>query len=307
MAQVDSSTRKYVAGAQRDHRRHIVSDKTSIINDETALVRRVEHTEAWKYYAPKGLALWQKFLDRDVNQPDQDPCDLENNYAIPANQVKKDVRPISNTRTFLERLGVPTGPDYFKIFSYWPRGEQQDSVGEFSNTYSPKEGVMIASSNARHTEEGNPDPKTVSPITPEHWSDIAWGQWKRACVTVNPGITAFTTDFSNVKLIMRNFITNEATLHIIGEAAEGKVKGDVIYFYPTDPGDKTSENAFWPLLGSPNGNGIINMLKDHKSALHSKSITRLGVLIDVTQDDEVRMWAELTGANINQDDFPLPP
>lgn len=218
--------------------------------------------------------------------------------------VKQNVQPIKNVRGFLERLHVPTGPDYFTIFSFWPKGEQQDSVGQFLKTFSPKKGVIIASTNNRHTEPD--DAVNPEPITPDHWSSIAWAQWKRACITLNPGITAATTDFSNLKVVIRNNIKNTETMSIIQESVAGKPDGQVIYFYPNDAGDTTSNNPFWPLLGSPNGNGIINMLIYHKAALQSKSITRIGVLIDPEQDYIARMWGELTGDDLGPRDQPLP-
>lgn len=41
------------------------------------------------------------------------------------------------------------------------------------------------------------------------------------------------------------------------------------------PGDESEGNAFWPLLGNPNGNGIAWLLADHKKSLKGKTIEKI--------------------------------
>lgn len=322
-----SDHRHFQAMVEKEHRRSIVARSVSDSIEKSTLVRRVEHGDPWKLYAPKGQKYWKDFNDRDINQPDKDGCDLNRDFSTPENMIKLNVVPIRGYRGFLEKLRVPTGLNYFSVFSYWPKGDketdQETSVGQFLNTFSPKDGVMIASTNNRHTEpEGTKPP--IENITPYHWSEIAWSQWKRGvsepegismnpipkiyanrqliqCVTVSPG----TKDYFNLKLIVRNNIKNGETNDIIGEAVKGTPAGKIVYFYPTDPENEASDNAFWPLLGSPNGNGMIHLLTDHKAALNGIGITRIGVLIDPERDYEARIWAELTGADFGPPDQPL--
>jgi len=223
--------------------------------------------------------------------------------------VKVGTTVFGNLNGFMNTLGVPAGPDYFQVISYYPKKYTLDNfIGEFSNTYSPKGGVVVASVNARHQKEDTVPSKEVpdEEKAPDNWSSVAWAQWKRGCVTMTLG----TTDFSNMKIIIRRNVNNGITKGLMMEAlgSEGKSDGQIAYFYPTDPDNKESDNAFWPLLGSPNGNGIIHLLRDHKIVLGSKSITRIGVYFHENSERQYNyLWAELTGANMNQKDHPLPP
>ena len=282
---------RFQAVAEKEYRRIVIASEDPQNSDEPAHVRRMAHSPSWDKFAPKGQKYWKEFNDRDINQPDNDPCNLDQDYTTPEDKIKVNAVPIMNVRGFLDKLGIPTGPDYITVFSSWPKGDQKDAVGEFMNTFSPKDGVMIASTNNRHQQPDTVDPKTIKLITPDNWSSVAWAQWKRGCVTITPG----TTDFSNLKVIIRKNIDNSQTSAIIAEAMQGQPLGEFIYFYPDD---ESLDNAFWPLLGSANGNGMIHLLTDHKKALDGKSITRVGVFIDPTKDNQAQIWAELTGANL---------
>lgn len=294
--------------AGKSYRRSVVAQDITDSGDEPALVRKVLHDKDWNTYRDKGQDYWGHFNRRDINQPDYDPCDLDGLYATPDQHVKVGTTLVGNLKQILNSLGVPTGPDYFQVFSFYPKNYLINLFGEFMNNYSPQDGVVVASVNARH-QKGDTVPSREVPDeekAPDNWSSVAWAQWKRGCITMTPG----TSDFSNIRIIMRRNVDNGITSSFMVEALEsvGKSDGQIAYFYLTDPDNKDSDNPFWPLLGSPNGNGMIHLLKDHKSVLGNRSITRIGVYFHENSGRLYNyLWAELTGANINQENYPLPP
>ena len=47
------------------------------------------------------------------------------------------------------------------------------------------------------------------------------------------------------------------------------------------------DNPFWALLGSPNGNGTMNLLTDNKNSLHGKTVAKIGVYTYPTSGNSV--------------------
>lgn len=224
------------------------------------LVPRVDHSPTWTKYAPSGLSYYQNWQAK--TGADRAPfCTFEDNYDI---QVPQLTLPPRALRPLFTDLGVGIAKNYYYESVTWPKGDSPNA--DFTNQFSPVDGVIIAAFNDRQN-------LLTEPACPDNWSEIAGRLWTRFCETVTPG----TTDYSGLRYVFRSNINNAYTNEIIEEALAGVPAGQVQSWTP----ENTSlDNAFWPLLGSPNGNGIIYILTDHKVALNGKGITKISAMYD---------------------------
>jgi hypothetical protein len=78
------------------------------------------------------------------------------------------------------------------------------------------------------------------------------------------------TDFSNFKYHFNYNIDNAETSEILEEAV-----GESNQPKDFTPEDESRDNAFWLILGSPNGNSIAWFLADHKQSLKGRESRRL--------------------------------
>lgn len=221
------------------------------------LVPRVDHSPTWTKYAPSGLSYYQNWQAK--TGADRAPfCTFEDNYDI---QVPQLTLPPRALRPLFTDLGVGIAKNYYYETVTWPKGDSPNA--DFTNQFSPVDGVIIAAFNDRQN-------LLTRPACPDNWSEIAWRLWTRFCETVTPG----TTDYSGLRYVFRSNINNAYTNEIIEEALAGVPAGQV---QSRTPEDTSLDNAFWPLLGSPNGNGIIS---DYKVALNGKGITKISAMYD---------------------------
>ena len=236
----------------------------------------------WQKYAGKGKQYWNAWSSK--TGPDSVlPCNFETYF--------KSVDPRLVTpgdAWFLKEEGIQPGQTYYSTTATKP-GDDEDGI--FANTMSPKEGVFLAQDNYRGSV--NQDDGTKTPAVPYHFSDIAWWQWQRSVKADNVGADQSTLDFSGMKYFFRTEIKNPDTQNIIDQAFEVnnvEDKTQTQTFTPDKPQDLN--NAFWALLGTPNGNGIIHLLTDYKQAMHQKSIVSIKI---IRPDDKTYyMWATLS-------------
>lgn len=263
--------------AAKQVRRAIVSQKS---RPSRTLVRR-DPDKAWDQYAPSGTRYWNEFQARDLNQPDDALCNFDSVYK--SNSRFGRLHP--KTNGMLNKINIATAGDYYLTAVSWPKEEEHPKPAGFINQLNPGNGIIIAADNT--VGDG-----------PDHWSAIIWHLWQQAYLTANPAADAQKADFSGITCIVRKEIANADTARII-EIALGGQKDTIKYFEPKNPDDwRNPSNAFWALLGSPNGNGIINLLKRQKIGLKSKTIKRIGVVIDsnFVLDKGAyagHMWAEI--------------
>ncbi len=264
-------------------RRAIVSDGKIATR---TLVRRTPDP-TWDTYGPSGTRYWQEFQARDVHQPDEALCNFDAEYDLRPRMGKLN----SATIKIVDKIGINSDKDFYSTTVEYPRKDvrEGDRTALFINQFGPSSKTIIAADNHRGKPPGQ---------APDHWSTIAWYLWRRAHLSANPGTDALTADFSSLQYILRKEIKNPQTAKIIDLAMAGKELGTIEYFYPNNPTQwQDTSNAFWALLGSPNGQGIINLLKGNKRALHSKTIMRIGVFQDpnfvLENGYGGHMWAEL--------------
>ena len=303
----DNNDRSFVAGRDirtsdssgifnrisEKHRRRAVIAKAELERKRSeptrTLVERNKHSPTWNKYAPSGVKYWNEFNNRGPNQPDEVFCNFDQTWALDKRQSKLSPPAAPFQPLLIEvggDFGVEAGSSCYSEYAYWPKGEVPDANAEISNLYSPKDKVIIVASVDRQINKKGPK-------APDHWSTIAWHLWKEACVSVTKG----TKDFSNLNYMFVRNVVNPETSAIFDEALKGLSVGENHYFYPKET--STDTNAFWALLGSPNGNGLIHLLTDNKIALRGKSIVQLGVYQDPDRPGEnggyeTHMWVELT-------------
>ena len=116
--------------------------------------------------------------------------------------------------------------------------------------------------------------------------------WVKSCLTANPTwvTNPSLADYSGIKYFFRREIDNADTKAILDEAFKDKDITSTLTWTPDDAGLDT--NAFWALLGSPNGNGMIYLLTDNKVALKGKGIVSISATtIDIGVGVYYTMWA----------------
>ena len=211
------------------------------------------HSPSWNQYAPSGLSSYQNWQAKTGE--DRAPwCTFEDNYNL--NTPTRSKPPSRPLQPLFTEMGIGIGPDYYTEIATWPKGDWEATNADFANIFSPVDGVIIAYGNSKQN-----DP--TKPKSPDPWSEIVWRIGTKFCVTVTPG----TTDFSGLNYVFQYNIDNLETNEILEEALAGVPIGQAMYWTPEDT---SLDNAFWPLLGSQNGIGMIFILTDHKVALKGK-------------------------------------
>lgn len=226
--------------------------------------------QQWLNYAAKGQQYYNEWTKKDAQADDKAlPCNFDDEFTI----VPVTLTAPADSK-FLKGLGleIEAGKTYYSINAQGP----QDSL--FLNTMSPKEGVFLAKDNNRGTD----------PI-PYYFSDVAWWQWKKSVAKDNPS----TLDYSGMKFFFRSQISNADTLSVMAKAFKSDNNADGSRASTFSPGngpsdDAKTQNPFWALLGTLNGNGIIHSLTNYKKSMHGKGIDKLTT---GTSEGEYYMWA----------------
>jgi hypothetical protein len=254
----------------------------------SALHKRVEHTKIWKEYAPKGLKYYKILQARPMEDVTDPPmCELDDYFKL---QIDKKVAVTRGDKlAMLKNVGLESGTkSYQPITASGPKpgksksGEAEE-IADFSNFISPEQGVFFATGNDRGQGKNAANPKPI----PYQMSTVAWWQWKHiVMLNQDPEIKEADTDFSNFKYFFRVNIENKETSAILEEAL-GRDNTEPKDFTPEDEGQ---DNAFWPLLGSPNGNGIAWFLADHKKSLKGKGIVKITAWFT---GENYHMWATI--------------
>lgn len=119
-----------------------------------------------------------------------------------------------------------------------------------TNAFNSRLGIIVAVANFKQEAEETP------------WSDVVFSQWKDA--------TWHRGDPTNLNYIIRLNIENINTRFIINEAhtKTGFPITDHIKLWTEGDGS----DAFFALMGTPNGKGIPRMLKDHQRTLKRKTV-----------------------------------
>ncbi|KAH7127228.1 hypothetical protein B0J11DRAFT_579636 [Dendryphion nanum] len=165
------------------------------------------------------------------------------------------------------------GPIPLENQDYDVDGRRYRSTGSyFKSAMNRMYGVVLLSSSYGPENEG----QFRSPPVPAHelpllkrLSDVVWGMWSQ---------NAGPNYIGNVRYFFRWSITNIAASQIIKRALTGK---KLVESYPCDSFQSTDpaprDEAFYALLGSPNGLGVAYFLIQHKGTLGVKYVHKIDV------------------------------
>lgn len=144
----------------------------------------------------------------------------------------------------------------------------------YHNFFSPRPGVIVAASNVGYDDE-------TGKKMPWKWSTLVGSLWIQACAKDK-------LDASGLKWVLRDTITNTDTKNVLQEAFNrAKVNMKTL-----DTIEKTftrKDEAFYAILGTPNGNGIPWILKEWADHLGKKTITSITVIAGM-DDPKDPLW-----------------
>lgn len=270
-----------------------VGDVPTAVDEHLFDVRALtEHGAAWQKYAPSGAryyAAWKAKTGPDAVYR----CDFEEVFRF---HPISHCRPVRNIRTLLEANNYGTEREYYAINAVGTKGNE---IAIFSNTISASMGVFLANDNNRGalpSDKNDPMydkdyPNGRQPV-PWQFSTVAWLMWQKTVLKANPAWVEDPSkaDYSGIKSFWRRIISNEETISILDDAFKGEDNTITRTWTPEDTNPDT--NAFWPLLGSPNGNGIQYFLTDNKVALKGKGIKSISArMVDESDAARYTMWA----------------
>jgi hypothetical protein len=233
-----------------------------------------DHQPKWQYYAPKGLQYYKDWTNKNGADA-QDPCIFDDYFNL---QGPTKAKLSETARKLLSDNEDITDSVYLSMVATGPKDNQ---IADFTVTISASAGVFLANAIDRGARPEDNPPR--DPI-PYKFSQVAWWMWVRTVKTDNPD----ATDFSGIKSFWQRDVDNPDTVEILNEIFAGKDITETVKF---DPSDEGPDNAFWPLLGSPNGNGMQYFLTDHKVATKGKGIKRISVTTD--KNKRYQMWATI--------------
>ncbi|KAL9032322.1 MAG: hypothetical protein Q9180_006570, partial [Flavoplaca navasiana] len=248
------------------------------------------HTKAWEKYWKKGVQYYKEWQDKTGDDVVL-PCDFEDNFSFrPPNLCL----PHEDIRDILVKEGLSIEREYYAFSAQSPK---EKSIADFTNTVSGTAGVFLATGNSRGKKSKEIQDQTYDAKFPEgrdpvpfQFSAVAWWMWKKSLLTVHPDWVQDEkkADYSGIKAFFRRDIDNYETLEILNEVLNDRDTGEVLEWTPNDPGE---DDAFWPLLGSPNGNGVQHFATDYKVALKGKGISMIrATKIDIGFGNQYQMW-----------------
>ena len=226
-----------------------------------------DRSRKWQDYATKGQRYYNDWRTR--TGPDAaSECDFDDFFKADDPRL---TRPRSDTKTLLQSNGDNVESPYYLWSVSYPK---DNPTAGFINVMSGSAGVFLAMDN-RRGEPGGPKIKW-------QFSQVAWWMWQRVVKTESPN----NPDYSTIKSFWRRDIKNDDTNALLDEAFAGRDTSQELSWSPTEDPD----SAFWPLLGSPNGNGIQYFLTDNKVAVKGKGITKISA---VKNRAYYQMWATI--------------
>ena len=149
--------------------------------------------------------------------------------------------PQPDSATYFERLQLNT-TDGLLRGSITYRGTDKREF--YNNWYRPADGLLVAIRNDSHRSEGGV----------LNWSDAAFYQWSEVC----------NGEPHKLRYIIQDRVENKPSEAIVKEAhrlADIPIEKGMTWTRDSHP------DMFHAILGSPNGYGIVYMLKDHCAAL----------------------------------------
>jgi hypothetical protein len=126
----------------------------------------------------------------------------------------------------------------------------------------PIEGSIICWSNYKERDTNAPENRL-------QWSEAMFEAYQMLAIRSLQSV-------KNIRTIWRYWIVNKDTVAIITEGGGQQVENTCYTQF------RVGESAFYALLGSPNGSGVVRMLTEHAQAFGRKTIESVRVLKDVS-------------------------
>ncbi|KAL9033987.1 MAG: hypothetical protein Q9180_005653 [Flavoplaca navasiana] len=257
----------------------------SPVEENLLQIRASEHCAAWETYAPKGVRYYQEWKDK-TGEDVVLPCNFDDYFDFKP-PIPKWVEPARQIRDTMTKEGLSIERSYYATMVTSPK---QEAIADFSNTLSGTAGVFLANSNdrggrpAKSTDVSKPPDERYLPdyrtdVTRYLGISLRWlGGYgrRRLCRPTRKegkGIDETKADYSGIKAFFRRNIDTPATKEILDELFKGRHPTEILWWTPDDPNPDT--NAFWALLGSPNGNGVQWFATENKVALKGKGIVKI--------------------------------
>ena len=244
---------------------------------ETKSISRVP-TITWDDAVEKGKEVWEELqVAIRSNTPDRPTSisKLEGQGWI--FDMTGDECELDNLQKIKSQLRIPPGYNkhYMRVALHEvppvPPGKGRRTT-VFKNAFSREQGILIAMSNFKQESETTP------------WSEVAFAKWYES--------TYHRGDPTNLNYIVRHSIENINTVFIIKEAHK---KAGVPLHENVKLWKEGFDEAFYALMGTPNGKGVPRMLKDHNQKLGRKTIE--AIYTARSADKKIHMIFGLRTAN----------
>lgn len=153
----------------------------------------------------------------------------------------------------------------------------------YKNDVSPASGIIIAKSN--HGEAIDPDSGAVT-RAPTRWSAAIIPLWKLACQMNG-------VDPSALQYISQSTVINDQTIAVLNAAmaAANREKADR-KGRPTFTKWTPEDDEFYAILATPNGVGVVYLLKDYPATLGWKTIKSIMIYF-TGQGKDPNVWFEM--------------
>ncbi|MCJ1381069.1 hypothetical protein MMC17_004178 [Xylographa soralifera] len=230
-------------------------------------------TEAvYSEYMARGRRLWET-LSRELatNSPDPPSGSARMHQTWDFRFSEQNNPPSPQIINPLQSLWLPVGLDYTRVDALTPKGIMAPTVSRFHSLFNVENGVIIAEDMFRDEERAD-EVADQTTVGKEHWSQVTVECWRLLCnsraAPSNHPHAPTSNLFANLRYIFMVLIFSEKTEAVINERLmvhQPGSNGPPVQFLP-------NSNAFYVLLGSPNGQGIAYMLAQNKNAFQYKTI-----------------------------------
>ena len=225
---------------------------------KSELVRRYMSATSWNMYYDKGKDLMEALDARLKNSSSQ------NSTIISEATLKEKLEIKWKT---LQAKYITTNPEVKDTDKFYEIRTEllSDRSLYYDNFYSPRLGIIIASSNEN---------KGIGNRIPWNWSSLVGYLWRQACA--KDGIPT-----SNMKMVLQNTITNADTQRILIEAFR---RSNIRSIDEVRKTYTRSDDAFYAIIGTPNGKGVPWLLRELADRVSKTvmEITVVGWLYDPT-------------------------
>ncbi|KAJ5884643.1 hypothetical protein N7495_009153 [Penicillium taxi] len=152
----------------------------------------------------------------------------------------------------------------------------------YGTLIAPQVGVLIAKNS--FASAYNPNTRQDE-VAPDRWSTVIWSIWELAC-------RMSRIDSSSLRYVLQDAIINEETNSTLFTAVSAMNRlGTDTSGNPLVTTWTPEDDQFYAAIGTPNGVGVVYLLKDRSNALE-RTISKAST-IWVAKEQVFYMWFEL--------------